>query len=254
MIFVTGDCHGDYRRFNTKRFPEQKGMTKDDFVIILGDFGLWRDTLEERYWLDWLNDRPFTTLFVDGNHENFDRLYSDEFPIMDFHGGKAHQIRPSIYHLMRGEVFTLQGKQYFAFGGASSHDIDGGILDRADYENASEYNKAYLRMSDSGLPFRVNHLSWWEQELPSDEEMAHGREKLDENHWHVDFVLTHCLPQSIASVLSMGGYKPDKLTMYFQRLIDDGLEFGRWFCGHYHIRQYLLGGYTVLYHDIKQID
>ena len=40
MIYVTGDCHGDYRRFNTAVFPEQKEMTKDDVVIILGDFGL----------------------------------------------------------------------------------------------------------------------------------------------------------------------------------------------------------------------
>ena len=39
MMFVTGDCHGDYRRFNTKNFPQQKEMTKDDYVIICGDFG-----------------------------------------------------------------------------------------------------------------------------------------------------------------------------------------------------------------------
>ena len=38
-IYITGDCHGDYRRFSAKRFPEQKEMTKDDCVIICGDFG-----------------------------------------------------------------------------------------------------------------------------------------------------------------------------------------------------------------------
>lgn len=27
-IYITGDCHGDYRRFNTQIFPEQKEMTK----------------------------------------------------------------------------------------------------------------------------------------------------------------------------------------------------------------------------------
>ena len=26
--------------------------------------------------LDWLDGKAFTTLFVDGNHENFDRLYA----------------------------------------------------------------------------------------------------------------------------------------------------------------------------------
>lgn len=28
MLYITGDCHGDYRRFNTEIFPEQKGMTR----------------------------------------------------------------------------------------------------------------------------------------------------------------------------------------------------------------------------------
>ena len=30
MIYVTGDCHGDFRKFSTDSFPEQKEMTKDD--------------------------------------------------------------------------------------------------------------------------------------------------------------------------------------------------------------------------------
>ena len=40
MIYVTGDTHADFRRFSTREFPEQKELTKDDFVIICGDFGL----------------------------------------------------------------------------------------------------------------------------------------------------------------------------------------------------------------------
>lgn len=28
MIYVTGDCHADFTRFNTKIFPEQYEMTK----------------------------------------------------------------------------------------------------------------------------------------------------------------------------------------------------------------------------------
>ncbi len=42
MIYVTGDIHGDVSRFSKKKFPEQKGLTKEDIVIVLGDFGvLW---------------------------------------------------------------------------------------------------------------------------------------------------------------------------------------------------------------------
>lgn len=74
-----------------------------------------------------MEDKSFTTVFVDGNHENFDRLYS--YPVKEWNGGKVHEIRPSVLHLMRGEVFTIEDKKFFAFGGASSHDIKDGILD-----------------------------------------------------------------------------------------------------------------------------
>lgn len=38
MIYITGDTHGalDIGKLNTKKFPEQKQMTKDDFVIVCG--------------------------------------------------------------------------------------------------------------------------------------------------------------------------------------------------------------------------
>ena len=41
-VYVTGDTHGDWmNRLKTDSFSEQKEMTKDDYVIICGDFGLW---------------------------------------------------------------------------------------------------------------------------------------------------------------------------------------------------------------------
>ena len=78
MIYITGDCHGDYRRFRKDIFPEQKDMTKEDYVIICGDFGFWDRSREQEYWMRWLEERPFTALWVDGNHENFDLL--SEYP------------------------------------------------------------------------------------------------------------------------------------------------------------------------------
>lgn len=38
MVFVTGDLHGNLERFKPKYFPEQANMTKDDTVIIAGDY------------------------------------------------------------------------------------------------------------------------------------------------------------------------------------------------------------------------
>ena len=106
-IYVTGDCHGSFSRFDTKNFKQQKDMDKEDYVIICGDFGgIWSTDAENRqdkYWLEWLENKSFTTLFVDGNHENFDRLNS--YPIEVWNGGKVHKIKSSIIHLMRGQVF-----------------------------------------------------------------------------------------------------------------------------------------------------
>ena len=104
-IFITGDTHGDFTRFKKKIFYEQAELTKDDCVMIAGDFGgIWDGSAEERHWLDWLEAKPFTTLFVSGNHENFDMLA--EFPIEDWHGGRVQRVRPSVIHLMRGRSTT----------------------------------------------------------------------------------------------------------------------------------------------------
>ena len=77
MIYITGDCHGEFNKFSTAAFPEQKQMTKKDIVIVCGDFGgIWdtdKNSQHESYWLKWLDEKPFTTVFVDGNHENFSR-------------------------------------------------------------------------------------------------------------------------------------------------------------------------------------
>lgn len=39
MIWATGDCHGNFERFRPEYFPEQAQMTKDDVVVVTGDFG-----------------------------------------------------------------------------------------------------------------------------------------------------------------------------------------------------------------------
>ncbi len=138
MIFITGDCHGGFQRFGVKYFPQQRELGREDFVIVCGDFGgVWSGSTEENYWLDWLEKKPFTTLFVDGNHENFDMLKS--LPEQEWHGGRVHQVREHVLHLMRGQVFEIGGLTWFTMGGASSHDIRDGILDPASLDFEKEY-------------------------------------------------------------------------------------------------------------------
>ena len=130
-IFMTGDTHGDFSRLRPVAFREQGGLTKDDYLIICGDFGgVWDGSEIEQQWLDWLEDRSFTTLFVSGNHENYDLLRS--YPTSVWHGGLVQPIRPSVLHLMRGQLYEICGKKVFTMGGASSHDIRDGILEPDD--------------------------------------------------------------------------------------------------------------------------
>ena len=50
MIYITGDTHIplDISKLNTTHFPQQSEMTKDDFVIVLGDFGLYWQTQDKK--------------------------------------------------------------------------------------------------------------------------------------------------------------------------------------------------------------
>ena len=90
MIFITGDTHGSYERFSLQNFPEQKAMNKNDYVLILGDFGIWDCSLEQEEKRKWLSDKNFTTLFIDGNHENYDLL--NTYPIESWKGGEVQFI------------------------------------------------------------------------------------------------------------------------------------------------------------------
>ena len=251
MVYLTGDIHGNPFRFSTDKFPEQKEMTKDDFVIILGDFGIiWDGSKEEKYMLKWLDKKPFTTLFIDGNHENFNLL--SMFPVVDFCGGKAHKITDNIYHLMRGYVFNICGKKFFAFGGAKSHDISDGILNPDDYDNIKEFKRKYKKWQKHKRLFRVKDISWWEEELPTEEEMLRGIQSLEDVNYEVDYVITHCLPQDVS--VCIGCMDGDYLKQYFNDLLlINGLKFSKWYCGHYHCEKQIFGKFNILYEKIVRI-
>ena len=245
-IFITGDCHASYTKLGFKRFPEGRDLSKDDYVIICGDFGYWHDTPEEAYWMDWLENRPFTTLWVDGNHENYDRL--GKLPVERWMGGKIQRIRSSVLHLMRGQVYTIDGKSFFTFGGASSHDIRDGILEMDDPDLRIKMKELDAR----GALYRIDHLSWWKEELPSKEEMEEGIENLNKISWKVDYILTHCSPSSLARKRDPHLYGPDALTDYLDQ-IKDGCAYRHWFFGHYHENEDWGEKETCLYEDIVEL-
>ncbi len=254
MIFVTGDIHSNPERFSTRIFPEQKEMTKDDYVIILGDFGLVlapeKESQKEKYWLDWLESKPFTTLFIDGNHENFDRL--DSYPVETWNGGKVHKLRPSVIHLMRGQVFSFHNRTFFTFGGASSHDINSGLFEPDD-PNLKLKIKRLER--NHQYDYRIKHFDWWERELPNGAEMEEGLKNLAAHRNKVDFILTHSPSASILDELEdeAGGYKKDCLTDYLQK-ISETVDYQYHLFGHMHFeKMFAKQKAACLYHQITRI-
>ena len=253
-VWITGDIHGDPARFGSSKFKAQKEFNEnkdENVMIVCGDFGLvWKreEDKQEKYWLDWLEDKPFTTVFVDGNHENHARLAT--FPVKDWNGGKVHELRPNVLHLMRGEVYTIQGKTFFAFGGASSHDVQDGILD---YEDEDWKQKAVALQARGRYMFRVKGLSWWEEELPSGQEMQNGLDNLAKVGNKVDFIVTHS-PSTSEQIL-MGGnglYKQDVLTEYLDEVMAK-TKFKRHYFGHMHVNKIVGANSICLFEDIEQI-
>ena len=267
-IYITGDTHADFKRFDTGSFPEQKDMNKDDYVIICGDFGgVWgqvsdkdrklgkKEPAGEEWNLNMLEKRSFTTLFVDGNHENYDRLR--EYPIEEWHGGLVHVIRPSVLHLMRGEIYDIDGYSFFAFGGARSHDIgnfidetDGkvrytGLLDRDD----PDYVTKKAELDKDWRPYRIRGLSWWDEEMPSREEMDYAIENLEKHGNSVDYIITHdCHIEGLGKIYG-SNFSPDKLNDFFE-YIRNTVDYRAWMFGHHHTNLRITGRDFCLYEQI----
>jgi len=224
MMYITGDTHipVDIGKLSAKRFPRQKNMTKDDYVIICGDFGgIWDGSSEESYWMKWLRSKNFTTLFVDGNHENFQMI--SELPVIEFCGGKAHKAGNGIYHLMRGEIYTICDKKLFTFGGGSSHDKS----------------------------FRTEGKNWWKEELPTEGEMSNGIKNLSKENYSVDYVITHSAPSSIQKMIA-ATYEENVLTDFLDE-IKNLLSYSKWFFGHYHKDMEIDKKHTATFQKIHYI-
>jgi hypothetical protein len=238
MIYITGDLHGGMTAYHvsSKAFrPAKRG----DIVICTGDFGgvWWPDyhtnekhRRDEDYFLESKLRQRATWLAVDGNHENFARLFGGEFPLVEIYGGLAYQVRKNIFYLKRGEIFTIEGETFLAFGGARSHDKEPGWLTPAlawSGFGGREWNKG-----------RTEGVDWWPEEIPSEADYENACRNLDRVGWQVDHVITHTCPASQRQ-LFMRERKSDPTEAMLQRFLDNGLEFNNWHFGHFHLNEQL---------------
>ena len=162
-IYITGDTHGTFDLRKVVYFfkGREEEFSRDDYLIICGDVGVCGFMAsDEAKTRDILRNLPVTVLFVDGNHENFEQLNS--YAVETWNGGKVHFIESNIIHLMRGQVFEIDGKKFFTFGGAYSVD------------------KMY----------RTEGITWFPEEIPSKEEYEEGWKNLEK----ADFQVTISCP------------------------------------------------------------
>lgn len=224
MIYVTGDIHGGIHIAKIKEFS--KYATSDDILIICGDFGRVGFNRSDSYFIEqeyqkcinYLSQQKFTILFIDGNRENFDKLY--KYPRVKKYGSWTRQVSNNIYHLGRGEIYNINGVSIFTFGGATSPDSKK----------------------------RIQGVTWWKQEEPNKMQRLKALQNLQEYNYEVDYVITHAAPYDFVSLMCNQVF-PCKAAELFNTWYKD-INFKRWYFGHYHLDCEVNDNFTCLFNKI----
>lgn len=224
MVYITGDTHGDISWFKN---PKLKKLGEKDILIICGDFGfLWNPKSEaEKKNLEILKSKKYTICFLDGAHENFDML--DAYTPYRWKGGNAHKIANNIFHLMRGEIFTLDNKTFFVMGGGESDDRD---------------------MREPGV-------SWWEEEMPNAEEIKNAEDNLKNANYNVNYILSYEAPAVAKDFLKLHlkeAAKISPLNTYLQDLTKN-VDYYHWYFGSLHTDLQISKKMTAVFNEIHEI-
>ena len=223
-FIITGDTHGTLDIAKVVQFfNDHEGQYgEDDYLIICGDVGVCGfDPDTEKEVRRIFRELPVTVLFIDGNHEHHQKL--NDYPVDEWMGGKVHVIEPNIIHLMRGQVFDIDGTKFFTFGGAYS-------VDR------------YVR---------IEGFDWFPEEIPSREEYEEGLKNLQKNDYQVDFIITHTAPREVAAAMGFGEMSDDEIELrrYLQQIADEAC-YESWFFGHIHEDEVIEDTFYAMYDEI----
>lgn len=220
MVYVTGDMHGDPARLAD---PALRRLRRGDTLLVCGDFGfIWDGSAAEQRRLKKLARRKYTIAFLDGRHENFDRLA--EYPTEEWNGAPAQKINDRVYRLLRGEIYTIEGQTYFTFGGGESDDKE----------------------------FRRPGESWWPAELPTEEEMRRARANLAARDNRVDYILTHT--PSAKSRARLDTHPTADGVSIFLGALEDIVTCRRWFFGCLHRDKALSAQRRAVFRDIVSVE
>ena len=215
MIYLTGDIHAN---FEDIRFDTLMNLNKEDIVIFLGDFGFdWNEEKISKY------NVPCITLFLAGNHENFDIL--DNLPREEHFGAEVGVLKDRVYHLLTGNIYTIEKKKFLIFGGADSID------------------KMY----------RTAYVSWWPHEIPTMTEYLNAEKNLKENNYKIDYLLTHtCSPETSSKFFNYYERIKDPTEDMIKALEDIITSPYYHYFGHHH-KFVSDGKHTCLYYEMMEL-
>lgn len=223
MIYVTGDMHGDLERLYDREFRKLK---KDDILLVCGDFGyIFDGSKTEKQVVNFFAKRKFVTAFVEGTHDNLDTINRCRTTI--WKGGMVHRIKGNLLHLMRGQIFNIDGYTFFAFGGGESIDKD----------------------------MRVETGKWWREEEATPAEMANGARVLDEAGCSVDYIITHEPPSIVKSAMLLrrgSNDRVNKLNGYLEE-IGRSCEFRHWYFGSLHEDRVITEHHTCVFRKVLPV-
>lgn len=224
MIYVTGDMHGEEERLYSR---SMKKLSEGDTLIVCGDFGfVWDGSAREKKILEYLGSRKYNVCFIDGTHENFDLLEKCRMTV--WNGGKVHRVSGNLFHMMRGQIFNIEGYRIFTFGGGESTDRE----------------------------MRTEHISWWKEEMPTPAELEEGAKAIDEVDCDVDFIITHEPPSIVKSTMLLRAGETDsvnKLNGYFEQL-NRVCKFRHWYFGSMHEDRIITNVHTAVFEDVIPIN
>lgn len=196
MLFVTGDTHGLINFDKLKKFAGQwKKLKKSDYLIIAGDFG---------------------------------GVLLSKYPVQQWNGGEVHFIKEDIIHLLRGQVFTIDGNKIFTFGVATSID----------------------------KTFRKEGVSWRKEETPTFKDLDTAITNLAKYNNQVDYIITHTCDEK--SLYSWELQKTGKVCRVFPEnnmlsYFNDFVKYKHWYFGHFHIDAEISDNKTALFEKIIPI-
>jgi hypothetical protein len=221
MIYFTGDTHGEQDRLGRSALRK---LSPGDTLIICGDFGfIWDASAKEQKFLDKLSRLSFNICFLDGTHENFELL--NTYPLVRYCGGKAHRIRPNVFHLLRGQVFTFENKTVFTMGGGEPPES--------------------LLMEDEELRSQ-------RPEVPSKQDMLEAVENLQKHDYSVNYIVTHEPPASIRDFLTVDGYSQREMSALgaFLDELSKTAHFDKWYFGSMHVDKFVSRSYTGVFKEL----